>query len=108
MLRSRWVTRWLSQGTYGPAAGRRPTPGIALVIAWRARNFKSGLAHNLFIVFRISVNSCWMLNDFFGFDTVRIGTLTGGKHLAIVPSGIGLGILAYYYLVQKPRESMGN
>ena len=49
-----------------------------------------------------------MLNDFFGFDTVRIGTLTGGKHLAIVPSGIGLGILAYYYLVQKPRESMGN
>ena len=48
-----------------------------------------------------------MLSEFFGFDTVRVGT-TGGKHLAIVPSGIGLGILAYYYLVQKPRESMGN
>ena len=32
-----------------------------------------------------------MLSDFFGFDTVRIGTLTDGKHLAIVPSGIGLG-----------------
>ena len=31
-----------------------------------------------------------MLSDFFGFDTVRIGTLTDGKHLAIVPSGIGL------------------
>ena len=49
-----------------------------------------------------------MLSEFFGFDTVRIGTLIDGKHLAIVPSGIGLGILAYYYLVQKPRESMGN
>ncbi len=49
-----------------------------------------------------------MLSEFFGFDTVRIGTLIDGKHLAIVPSGIGLGILAYYYLVQKSRESMGN
>ena len=64
MLRSRWVTRWLSQTTYGPAEvwrqasplirqaeARQPTPGIALVIIWRARNFKSELAHNLFIVF---------------------------------------------------------
>jgi hypothetical protein len=80
-----------------------PTLGIALVIAWRTRHLKSELAHNLAIIFWISANSYWMLSEFFGFDTVRIGTLTDGKHLAIIPFGIGLGILAYYYLVQKPR-----
>ncbi|WP_229725058.1 hypothetical protein [Hymenobacter baengnokdamensis] len=82
-----------------------PTLGIALVIAWRTRTLKSELAHNLAIVFWISANSYWMLSEFFGFDTVRIGTLTDGKHLAIIPFGIGLAILAYYYLVQKPREA---
>jgi hypothetical protein len=82
-----------------------PTLGIALVIAWRTRALKSELAHNLAIVFWISANSYWMLSEFFGFDTVRVGTITDGKHLAIIPFAIGLGILAYYDLVQKPRET---
>jgi hypothetical protein len=82
-----------------------PTLGIAIVIAWRTRALTSELAHNLAIVFWITANSYWMLSEFFGFDTVRIGTLTDGKHLAIIPFGIGLFILAYYYLVKKPRES---
>ncbi|GAB3636252.1 hypothetical protein GCM10027422_18420 [Hymenobacter arcticus] len=82
-----------------------PTLGIALVIAWRTRSLKSELAHNLAIVFWISANSYWMLSEFFGFDTVRIGTITDGKHLAIIPFGIGLAILLYYYVVQKPRET---
>ena len=82
-----------------------PTLGIALVIAWRTRALRSELAHNLAIVFWIAANSYWMLSEFFGFDTVRVGTLTDGKHLAIIPFGIGLAILAYYYLVQKPREA---
>ena len=82
-----------------------PTLGIALGIAWRTRASKSELAHNLAIVCWITANSYWMLSEFFGFDTVRIGTLTDGKHLAIIPFGIGLAILLYYYLVQKPRET---
>ena len=82
-----------------------PTLGIALVIAWRTRALASELAHNLAIVFWIMANSYWMLSEFFGFDTVRVGQLTDGKHLAIIPFGIGLLILAYYYLVQRPREA---
>ena len=82
-----------------------PTLGIALVITWRTRALASELAHNLAIVFWISANSYWMLSEFLGFDTIRIGNLTDGKHLAIIPFGIGLAILAYYYLVQKPRET---
>ncbi|MGI4738264.1 MAG: hypothetical protein ACRYG7_24105 [Janthinobacterium lividum] len=82
-----------------------PTLGIALLIVWRTRHLQSELAHNLAIVFWISANSYWMLSEFLGFDTVRIGTITDAKHLAIIPFAIGLGILAYYYLVQKPRET---
>ncbi|MGI4761356.1 MAG: hypothetical protein ACRYF0_11650 [Janthinobacterium lividum] len=96
-----WCMAWKTLGILMIA----PTLGIALVIAWRTRSLKSELAHNLAIVFWISANSYWMLSEFFGFDTVRIGTLTDGKHLAIIPFGIGLAILAYYYLVQKPRET---
>ena len=83
-----------------------PTLGIALVIAWRTRALASELAHNLAIVFWITANSYWMLSEFFGFDTARVGRFTDGKHLAIIPFGIGLLILAYYYLVQKPREAV--
>lgn len=82
-----------------------PTLGIALVIAWRTRAYTSELAHNLAIVFWITANSYWMTSEFFGFDAVRVAPHVTGKHLALVPFLIGLGILLYYYLVQKPRES---
>ena len=82
-----------------------PTLGIALVIAWRTRAYTSELAHNLAIVFWITANSYWMTSEFFGFDTVMVAPHITGKHLALVPFLIGLAILAYYYLVQKPRES---
>ena len=82
-----------------------PTLGIALVIAWRTRASKSELAHNLAVVFWISANSYWMCSEFFGFDTAVLAPHVTGKNLALVPFLIGLAILAYYYLVQKPRES---
>ena len=82
-----------------------PTLSIALLITWRTRTIKAELAHNLAIVFWITANSYWMMSEFFGFDTVPVGHLTDGKHLAIIPFGIGLFILLYYYLVQKPRET---
>ena len=82
-----------------------PTLGIAVVIAWRTRRLQSELAHNLAIVCWITANSYWMLSEFFGFESVPIGHLTDGKHLAVIPFGLGLGILAYYYLVQKPRAT---
>lgn len=82
-----------------------PTLGISVVIAWRTRHLLSELAHNLAIVLWIMANSYWMLSEFFNFDTVPVlGGLTDGKHLAIIPFGLGLSVLLWYYLVQKPRE----
>ncbi|HEX8348933.1 MAG TPA: hypothetical protein VF598_03155 [Hymenobacter sp.] len=82
-----------------------PTLGIAIVICWRTRNLQSELAHNLAIVFWITANSYWMISEFFGFDTLLIGRTITGKHLALIPFLLGLLILAYYYLVQRPREA---
>ena len=82
-----------------------PTLGIAIVIAWRTRAYVSELAHNLAIVCWITANSYWMGSEFFGFDTVLVAPHVTGKHLALVPFLTGLGILVYYYLVQKPRET---
>jgi hypothetical protein len=82
-----------------------PTLVIALVIAWRTRELKSELAHNLAIAFWITANSYWMVSEFFGFDEVVVWQGVTGKHLAIIPFAVGIVILAYYYLVQRPREA---
>ncbi len=80
-------------------------PTLGIVIAWRTRAHRSELAHNLAIVFWITANSYWMASEFFGFDAVQAAPGITDKHLALLPFLIGLGILAYCYLVQKSREA---
>ncbi len=81
-----------------------PTLAIAILIAWRTRKVKSELAHNLAIAFWISANSLWMISEFFGFDTMHVWRQFEGKHLALIPFFIGVLILFYYYVIQKPKE----
>lgn len=82
-----------------------PTLAIAIVIAWRTRHLTSELAHNLAIVCWITANSYWMVSEFFHFDEVQLVAGVTGKHLALLPFLAGLGVLAWYYLVQKPLET---
>lgn len=82
-----------------------PTLAISIIIAWRTRDIKSELAHNLAIMFWISANSFWMLSEFLHFDTVQVWGGIEGKHMALIPFLIGAIILAWYYLLQKPREA---
>lgn len=82
-----------------------PTLAIAIVIAYRTRHIKSEVAHNLAIAFWITANAYWMVSEFFHFDELTVyGALTF-KHLALFPFGIGVLLLLYYYLIQKPKES---
>jgi hypothetical protein len=81
-----------------------PTLTVAIVIAWRTREFKAELAHNLAIAFWISANSLWMISEFFGFDVMPVWHGLEGKHLALIPFIIGIAILAWYYIVQRPKE----
>jgi hypothetical protein len=79
-----------------------PTLLISIIIAWRTREMISELAHNLAISFWIFANSYWMFSEFFRFDTIHIWGPFEGKHLALIPFTIGILILVWYYLVQKP------
>lgn len=81
-----------------------PTLAIAVLIAWRTRHLASERAHNLAMVLWIAANSYWMVSEFFHFDEVLVRPGVTGKHLSIIPFTLGLLVLAYYYLVQKPRE----
>jgi hypothetical protein len=81
-----------------------PTLSVAVWIAWKNRDIKSELAHNLAIVFWITANAYWMISEFFGFDgDMVLGDFTG-KHIALIPFISGALILLYYYAVQRPRE----
>ena len=82
-----------------------PTLVISIIIAWRTRDIKSELAHNLAVTFWITANSYWMIAEFFGFDESIVWQNINGKHLAIIPFGIGVLILVYYYLFQRPKEA---
>lgn len=81
-----------------------PTLTIAIIIAWRTRNIKAELAHNLAVAFWISANSYWMISEFFHFDTIIVWRQFTGKHLALLPFIAGSVILLYYYAVQRPKE----
>lgn len=81
-----------------------PTLVIAIVIAFRTRQFMSEVCHNIAIVVWIAANSYWMISEFLHFDTyVLFGEYTY-KHLAIIPFATGIIILAYYYLWWRPRQ----
>ena len=81
-----------------------PTLSVAIYIAYRTRNIKAELAHNLAVAFWISANSYWMISEFFGFDDVKVFGEYEGKHLAMIPFIIGVVILAWYYLIEQPKE----
>lgn len=81
-----------------------PTLSIAIIIAWRTREIKAELAHNLAIAFWISANSLWMISEFFHFDTMQVYGGITGKHLALIPFISGALILAWYYLFQRKKE----
>ena len=81
-----------------------PTLAVAIYIAFRTRKIKSELAHNLAVAFWISANSYWMISEFFGFDEVTIWNGYEGKHIAMIPFLIGIIILAWYYIFERPKE----
>lgn len=81
-----------------------PTLIVAIIIAWRTRDMKSELAHNLAVIFWITANSVWMMVEFFGYDETHLFLNFEGRHLALIPFFTGLFFLLYYYLFQKRRE----
>ena len=85
-----------------------PTLTVAIVIAWRTRDIKAELAHNLAIVFWITANAYWMISEFFHFDDAHVWRNFTGKNMALIPFLTGAFFLLYYYLFQRPKELKAN
>ena len=81
-----------------------PTLIVSIVIAWRTRKRVSELCHNLAICVWIFANSYWMVSEFLHFDTWIVAGNITYKHLAVIPFGTGMCILAFYYLYWNPRH----
>lgn len=74
-----------------------PTVGMAVYITWLSRSVRKELFHNLAVCGWIMANSIWMLGEFFMED--------GTRPLATVFFLMGLGFIAYYYLVPTKHAS---
>jgi hypothetical protein len=81
-----------------------PTLIIAIIIAFRTRQFISEVCHNVAIVFWITANAYWMISEFFNFDAVPVYNNITYKYFAIIPFTIGILTLAWYYLFWKPTH----
>ncbi len=81
-----------------------PTLIVSIIIAWRTRKIVSELCHNVAITVWIMANSYWMISEFFQFDSMLVWKDITYKHLAIIPFTIGIFLLAYYYIIWKPKH----
>jgi hypothetical protein len=96
-----WCLMWRALGMFMIV----PTLGAAIFITWRARHLRAELAHNLAVVFWITANAWWMIAEFFEFDETVVLLGVSGRHLALIPFGIGAAILARYYVGEWIRRA---
>jgi hypothetical protein len=80
-----------------------PTFAVAIIITWQTRHTKAELFHNLAIDFWITANCTWMVGEFFGWDE-NIWRGLGLREASLIPFGIGLLILLYYYLIYSRKQ----
>lgn len=74
-----------------------PTVAAALLITWQTRGIRSELLHNLAVVFWILANAYWMTVEFFSSNESL-------RYYTIIPFSIGLIIIGYYYVIERPKE----
>jgi hypothetical protein len=82
-----------------------PTLLVAILITWQTRKITAELLHNLAIDFWITANCTWMIGEFFGWDANLLGSY-GLREFSLIPFGIGLLILGYYYLIYMHKPDL--
>jgi hypothetical protein len=68
----------------------------------------SELCHNIAIAVWISANSYWMISEFLGFADRIVWEGFTFKQLALIPFGMGVLILAFYYIIWRPKHKEEN
>jgi len=89
-----WAMLWKPIGVLMLA----PTLILAIMITIRTKKLKSEFFHNLAVVFWITANGYWMISEFFWPDHDYL------RYYSAIPFVIGIFCIAYYYLVELPRE----
>ncbi len=79
------------------------TLSLCLYTTWKMRKDITEIYHNLAVLCWIIANSYWMSSEFFGFDEKLLFSTISGKDLAIIPFGLGILILIYFYLIVYQR-----
>ena len=74
-----------------------PTLLVAILICWRTRRIVAEFTHNLAVIFWISANSLWMITEFFNWGDES-------RYYALIPFGLGLIVLVYYYAIYTPMN----
>ncbi|MCX8020736.1 MAG: hypothetical protein N2747_09610 [Chitinophagaceae bacterium] len=92
-----WCLLWKELGI----AMFLPTLVAAVYMAWNTKVNPADFHHNLAVVCWITANGYWMITEFFGFDETPVLSWIEGKHFALIPFLLGIGILARYYLYEK-------
>ena len=95
-----WAVNWRVLGTVMIV----PTLFVAILITWQTRHILSELIHNLVVTIWITANCTWMVGEFFGWDENLWGSI-GLRQLTVIPFGIGLLILAYYYIALAQKTA---
>lgn len=74
-----------------------PTISAALLITWQTRHIKAELFHNIAVDCWICANAYWMVVEFQDLPDKY-------RYFSAIPFSIGIGFIAYYYLVILPAE----
>lgn len=74
-----------------------PTILVAIHIAWISRKNMADLFHNIAVCLWICANATWMTGEFFFNDGLRT--------YAAIFFGLGLAVVAAYYLIHLPRNT---
>lgn len=80
-----------------------PTICIASYFVYKSKNDTTELFHNIAVLLWIIANTLWMTSEFFKFDETIIFFGLKGKTLCAFPFGLGIMILAIYYLLIYPK-----
>ena len=78
-----------------------PTLLVGVLICLRTRHIMSEFTHNLAVIFWIFANSYWMITEFFEWEE-------NTKFYALIPFGLGLVTLIYYYGYYAPKMRLAD
>ncbi len=85
-----------------------PTLGLCILTTAKMWFDLSERYHNIAVLLWILANSFWMLSEFLGIDLQPLFFTISVKDLAIIPFGLGVLVLFWYYLIVKTKIAKAN